>query len=159
MSNKPKQTPGPDSDEIKDRKKALETELKDIESKLGSSVESFRNDVEGRLDKLKPTYWIRKYPSYSISAAILLGIVLAPSSSRKQGRNKVKSADSDRSEEYESTSSQISTTSVPEIVGNEIKRMITRKATSFIVDRLEDWVDSQLKTKEKPAKSKESIDL
>jgi hypothetical protein len=156
MSNKQKQTPGPDTEEFKDRKKALEAELKDIETKLGSSVESFRNNVEGRLDKLKPAYWVNKYPGYSISAAMFLGFILAPSSSRKKRKAEIKSAKQIRSDEYEGSSTQTSPLSVPELVGNEIKRMITRKATSFIVDRLEDWVDTQLKSKDKPAEDKAS---
>lgn len=154
MSNKKKQAAVPDSDEFQDRKKVLEAELKDIETKLGSSVESFRSDVEGRLDKLKPTYWINKYPGYSITAAMFLGFVLAPSSSRKKRKAEKKSAKQDRPDKAEGSSPDSGTPSVPEIVGNEIKRMITRKATSFIVDRLEDWVDTQLKSQEKPAEEK-----
>lgn len=153
MSNKQKQTPGPETEEFKDRKKALEAELKDIETKLGTSVESFRNNVEGRLDKLKPAYWINKYPGYSISAAIFLGFVLAPSPSGKKRKAENKLAKQQRTDENEGSTG---TSSVSEIVGNEIKRMITRKATSFIVDRLEDWVDTQLKSKEKPAEEKVS---
>lgn len=150
MSKQQKQHPvTPETDEFRKRKKELEAELEAIESKLGTSVESFRSDVEGRLSQLRPTYWIRKYPGYSLSVAVFIGFLLSPSASGKSNNNYASSADAADSVAPEPRRMREPSISIPSVVASEIKRMITRKATSFIVDKVEDWVDVQLSSREK----------
>lgn len=159
MSQSPKKQPADSKTaDFRQRKKALEAELQEIEQKLGSSVENFRSDVEGRLGKLRPTYWLKKHPAYSISAALLIGFLLAPSAKAKR---RTAAADTKQQSAPEAApgaaESLPSSPGVTALVASEVKRMIARKATSFIVDKLEDFVDSQLssssKTSEKTSAS------
>lgn len=145
-----------DKEDFKQRKKALEEELNAIENKLGSSVETFRSDIQGRLSQLRPAYWVRKFPVYSLSLAVFAGYLLAPSSKSKTSKSKAGETepvppvrDSSHTQPAASRSADTSFTS---IVANEVKRMLTRKVTSLVVDKLEDIVDAQLSAKESKEK-------
>lgn len=140
-----------DKEDFKQRKKALEEELNAIENKLGSSVETFRSDIQGRLSQLRPAYWVRKFPVYSLSLAVFAGYLLAPSSTSKSGQTEPVPPVRDSSH-TQPAASRPADTSFTSIVANEVKRMLTRKVTSLVVDKLEDMVDAQLSAKENKEK-------
>ncbi|MFW6348084.1 MAG: hypothetical protein ACOC2C_05695 [Cyclonatronaceae bacterium] len=137
-----------DNDAFKQRREALEAELHQIESKLENSVETFRTDVQSRLRQLRPAYWIRKFPAYSISLALFAGYVLAPKSS-KAGRSQAQPSESAGDPPPPlPPAAPAPSWSASSVVAAEIKRMLTRKVTTFIVDKLEELVDEQFAGKQ-----------
>lgn len=58
--------------ELLDRKKAIEEELRSLESSFEENISQLQSDVT---DRTKPVYWIKKYPLPIVGVAALIGFL------------------------------------------------------------------------------------
>ncbi len=131
--------------EILERRKKLQAELKQIEQKLDDTVGQFKSDVQKKVSdtksKLSPAYWIRKYPNYAIGAAVAIGFIAAP-----RRRRKVRYT-SHSDHPAEPAVVKVREYDTGNMITSEIKRMLMHKATTFIVNKIEDAIDQNLNKK------------
>lgn len=138
--------------EILERRLKLQAELEQIEKKLDASVGQLRTDVEKKVSDTKnivsPAYWIRKYPNYALGAAVALGFMLAPRRRSKSYNNEgiAESGDTQQQQPRVVRDREMSTGNM---ITAELKRMLMQKATTFIVDKIEDAIDHNLNKKER----------
>ncbi|MCH8557448.1 MAG: hypothetical protein LAT84_06500 [Balneolia bacterium] len=135
--------------EILERRLKLQAELDQIEKKLDASVGQLRTDVEKKVsdtkNKLSPAYWIRKYPNYAIGAAVALGFIFAPRRKRAYNDDTV---EMNSVQQQEPRVVKVRGLSTGDMISSELKRMLMQKATTFIVDKIEDAIDQNLNKKE-----------
>ncbi len=99
------------------KKQELESEITRLQSGLDDSIESVK---EGVVQNLDPKSTIRKFPLPALGISLVVGYMLGHS--RKRG--------------YESQNS------VGNLLGSELKRMITKKGISLITDYVESKISS-----------------
>ncbi|MCH8566721.1 MAG: hypothetical protein LAT67_00600 [Balneolales bacterium] len=137
-----------------DRKEQIEEELKLLETKLGQQFEEIKTGVEEKVErtksKLRPAYWIKRYPAYCIGAAVALGFMIAPS--RKKNRNQdyqKNERQSARPQYNQRLPVQEQQPGIFDIAAQEIKHMLTRKTTDFLMMKLEEQIDKNLSKRKK----------
>lgn len=102
-------------DKLEQKKQELKKELENIQNELDDSIEGVRNDVSSRLD---PTEFIKKHPLPTVGLSILVGFLA--------GHKKT-----------QVPTGSDSGPSMTALLWNEIKKIGTRKAVSFITDYTE----------------------
>ncbi|AXJ00526.1 hypothetical protein CYPRO_1269 [Cyclonatronum proteinivorum] len=141
--------------EIQDKKKALEAELKALENRLGSSFEQIKDEVEGKVERTRnsvsPAWWVRKHPGYVLVAAAVLGFIVAPRS-RKRLRNRDDSharKNSDAGGGAAPERAPVYSPGITDIVSGEVKRLLMRKATNFLVEKIDELIDKNIGPRKK----------
>ncbi len=137
-----------DLDKATDKRKQLENELRAIEEKLGHSVTKIKEDVE---NKISPSYWIRKYPQYALGVAAAVGFWIAPSRRKKRNRRQ-RNAGSNGERRVEQPVSVYKEPGIGVMLITELKRMATRKATDYMLTKIEDVIDKNIRDKDKEEK-------
>ena len=61
------------SKDLETRRLELQNELRQIEESLEQNFESFQEDVN---DRMKPTFWVKKYPLHTVGLAVMLGFLV-----------------------------------------------------------------------------------
>lgn len=138
--------------ETLEKKKALEAELKALEERLGTAFTQIKDDVEGQVERTRnsvsPAWWVRKYPVYVLGAALFAGFLLAPRGSRS-GREQASDTSDVRTDRGASGQRGSYTPGVTDLVTGEVKRLLMRKATNFIIDKIEETIDKNLAPRKK----------
>ncbi|MCC5933390.1 MAG: hypothetical protein LAT75_11540 [Candidatus Cyclonatronum sp.] len=129
-----------------DKKKELEAELKALEERLGTAFSRVKDDVEGQVERTRnsvsPAWWVRRYPGYVLAAAVVAGFLIAPRRQRTARRyNKEASP--------ERTQTVMHAPGTADLITGEIKRLLMRKATNFLVDKIEETIDRNFAPKKK----------
>lgn len=133
------------TESLEERKKRLETELESIQSDLEQSMGRLKGDVRS---KMSVAYWAKKYPFQCIGAGVMLGFMIA---GKKKSRNKKKTA-------TESTKIEPREPGMLSVASSEIKQMLTRKATNWLVDKLDKFVENKLRKEESTEVEKPEIE-
>lgn len=60
------------SKDLAARRLELQNELRQIEDSLEQNFESFQEDVN---DRMKPSFWVRKYPLHTVGLAVMVGFL------------------------------------------------------------------------------------
>jgi hypothetical protein len=105
-----------ETEDLRIRKKKLETELQVIQSQLEDTIEDIRDDVS---EKINPLYWIKKFPLRAVGVAVAVGFLLA-----KIGKPGGNNSSPDR-EKFSS------------LFASELKKIGAQKAASYGVNALE----------------------
>ena len=138
--------------EIRDKKEALQAELKALEDRLGSAFTQIKDDVEGQVERTRnsvsPAWWVRKYPGYVLAAAVVAGFLIAPRRSR-EARAFSEEAEATRPTSAPGPASGAYTPGIADLVTGEVKRLLMRKATNFLIDKIEETIDKNLAPKKK----------
>ncbi|SMO80233.1 hypothetical protein [Gracilimonas mengyeensis] len=116
---------------LEKRKKELEDELTRLQEGIDDSIDDVKEGVSSSLD---PKNIIRKYPLPVVGASIIAGFLLG--SKRKGGYS------SSNTTAYRGESSDSA-------LSKEIKRILTRKGLSMLMDFLDDKIH-ELKQRERP---------
>lgn len=60
------------SKDLETRRLVLQNELRQIEDSLEKNFESFQEDVN---DRIKPSFWVHKYPLHTVGLAVMVGFL------------------------------------------------------------------------------------
>ena len=104
------------NDEIETKKKELEEKLKELQSGIESNLVTVKTEVS---EQLNPTNIVNNYPLASVSLAVVAGFFLT-----RIGKSKPKTTSSNKS-------------IISDSIGVSIKKKLSRKATDFILDYIE----------------------
>lgn len=138
--------------EIRDKKEALQAELKALEDRLGTAFSQIKDEVGDQVERTRntvsPAWWVRKYPGYLLAAAVLAGFLIAPRRNRPAQPHHTENA-AQHSERTPRPAGGVYTPGIADLVTGEVKRLLMRKATNFLIDKIEETIDKNLAPKKK----------
>ncbi len=129
-------------DEITEKRKKLKAEVEQLQRELETSVDGIKTDVQ---DRMRPMYWIKRYPLYAAGAAAFLGFLVA---GRKSPRS---SGSAPENVDYIPPAAFDRSPTITEMVSGELKRAVTQRATSYLVSRLDEYLKDKIKEENEKA--------
>ncbi len=130
-TNRPKSR---DIKEMKARKIALKKEMEQIQTEIESSLKEVRHSVA---DRTRFRYWVDKYPLHLLGTALIAGFLVA-----RRG------CPTNKTVAEESVSAESSQSSFSSLLLDELKKMATKHAVRFVLQKVEEAVEERKKKEE-----------